>query len=126
MKRGEIWIANLSSSTIGSEQGKLRPVLICQNNMGNLYSPTCTIIPLSSVLKKNNMPTHVVLHNTKCLTKLSIALAEQITTISKERFINCIGMINSIDLQNVNNAIMVQNGLVDGYDYDRKRQIVCV
>ena len=39
MKRGDIYRASLDP-VIGSEQGGVRPVLIVQNDMGNLHSPT--------------------------------------------------------------------------------------
>lgn len=119
IKRGEIYmVSELHNNTIGSEQGKSRPVCICQNNKGNKYSPTCTVIPLSSMLKRLNMPTHVLLSNTRCLERLSIALVEQITTISKERLKEYIGVIDLVDLEKVNNAIMIQNGLVEEYNIE--------
>lgn len=36
--RGEMYYADLDP-VIGSEQGGVRPVLIIQNNIGNLYTP---------------------------------------------------------------------------------------
>lgn len=39
MKRGEIYRADLDP-VVGSEQGGIRPVLIIQNDRGNLHSPT--------------------------------------------------------------------------------------
>jgi len=36
IKRGEVFYANLSP-VVGSEQGGIRPVLIIQNNKGNLF-----------------------------------------------------------------------------------------
>lgn len=39
VKRFDIVQADLSG-TIGSEQGGIRPVLIIQNDIGNLHSPT--------------------------------------------------------------------------------------
>ena len=38
-RRGEIYIADLNPY-IDSEQGGTRPVIILQNNLGNLFSPT--------------------------------------------------------------------------------------
>jgi mRNA interferase MazF len=115
IKRGDIFLAELHNDCIGSEQSKTRPVIIIQNNMGNRYSPTCTVVPTTSILKKNNMPTHVLLSNTKCTERLSMALAEQITTISKTRLICYIGEVNWEDLKKVENAIMIQNGLLEEY-----------
>ena len=48
VKRGDIFMANLSP-IIGSEQGGERPVLIIQNDVGNLNSPTTIVSTASSV-----------------------------------------------------------------------------
>lgn len=50
IKRGEIYDENLSP-VCGSEQGGLRPVLILQNDRGNLHSLTTIVAPLTSVKK---------------------------------------------------------------------------
>ena len=42
VKRGEVYLADLSDAS-GSEQGKVRPVVIIQNNRGNKYSPTTIV-----------------------------------------------------------------------------------
>lgn len=39
IKRGEIYYADLRP-VIGSERGGVRPVLILQNDVGNMHSPT--------------------------------------------------------------------------------------
>ena len=46
IKRGDIFYADLDP-VVGSEQGGIRPVLIVQNNVGNKYSPTLVVLPLS-------------------------------------------------------------------------------
>ena len=46
IKRGEVFYANLSP-VVGSEQGGIRPVLIIQNNKGNLFSPTLIVAPIT-------------------------------------------------------------------------------
>ncbi|MDE7122460.1 MAG: type II toxin-antitoxin system PemK/MazF family toxin, partial [Oscillospiraceae bacterium] len=56
LRRGEIYYADLYG-VIGSEQGGIRPVLIVQNDIGNRYSPTTIILPVTSAWKKS-MPTH--------------------------------------------------------------------
>ena len=40
--RGDIYIANLNPYT-GAEQGGIRPVVVLQNNIGNLHSPTLIV-----------------------------------------------------------------------------------
>ena len=50
-RRGDIYLANLNPFR-GSEQGGTRPVLVLQNNAGNLYAPTLIIAPITSQLHK--------------------------------------------------------------------------
>ncbi|MBO4229195.1 MAG: type II toxin-antitoxin system PemK/MazF family toxin, partial [Clostridia bacterium] len=42
IKRGEVYVADLSGS-VGSEQTGVRPVVIVQNDIGNQHSPTVIV-----------------------------------------------------------------------------------
>ena len=57
---------------------------------------------LTSVLKKEYMPTHCIIHKTKenGLKKDSMLLGETLTQISKERIVNKIGTITDERTQN--------------------------
>lgn len=94
VKQYDIVQANLSG-IVGSEQGGTRPVLIVQNDVGNMRS-SCTIgIPFSSQLKKINQPTHTLIKKS-CDTGLktdSILLGEQMRAISKKRITKKIGSV---------------------------------
>lgn len=57
INRGEIYYTKLDLVK-GSEQGGYRPVVIIQNDTGNLYSPTTIVAAITSRLK-TNMATHV-------------------------------------------------------------------
>ena len=57
IKRGDVFYADLNP-VVGSEQGGIRPVLVVQNNVGNRYSPTVVVLPLSTA-KKHYLPTHI-------------------------------------------------------------------
>ena len=58
IKRGDILLADLNP-IIGSEQGGERPVLVVQNDVGNLHSPTIVVAIISSKVEKGRLPTHV-------------------------------------------------------------------
>ena len=58
--RGDIYCADLNP-VVGSEQGGYRPVLIIQNDMGNMYSPTVIVAPMTSRPKRLEMQTHVLI-----------------------------------------------------------------
>ena len=75
--------------SFGSEQGGKRPAVIVQNNIGNKYSPTVLIVPMTSEIKKVNMPTHNVMYRTKLngLDTDSMLLGEQTTAIDKRRIL---------------------------------------
>lgn len=107
--RGEIYYADLDP-VIGSEQGGLRPVLILQNNVGNMYSPTVVIVPITSRMTKNELPTHVKI-STEVLEKNSIALLEQIRTIDKIRLDAYIGKVPSKEMKMIENAFLISVGI---------------
>ena len=77
IKRGDIYYADLRP-VVGSEQGGIRPVLIIQNDVGNIHSPTVICAAITSQLHKAKLPTHVSLDSGKYdLVKDSVVLLEQ-------------------------------------------------
>ena len=110
IKRGDIYKADLSP-VVGSEQGGIRPVVIVQNDMGNRYSPTIIVVPITTRLNKKNLPTHTKLNNSNLL-KESIALMEQIRTIDKKRLKEKIGHLDDKLMTKVNEALEISFGLV--------------
>ena len=105
IKRGDIYKADLSP-VVGSEQGGIRPVVIVQNNMGNRYSPTIIVVPITTRLNKKNLPTHTKINNSSLL-KESIALMEQIRTIDKSRLIEFIGVLNESEMNRITEALRI-------------------
>lgn len=95
VKRYDIVQADLSG-TVGSEQGGVRPVLIIQNDIGNLHSPTTIVIPFSTKTFKNpNQPTHTLIKRSADtgLKEDSVLLGEQIRVISYQRIKKKIGTV---------------------------------
>lgn len=102
IKRYDIVQADLSG-TIGSEQGGIRPVLIIQNDIGNLHSSTTIVMPFSTKIYKNpNQPTHTLIKKSADtgLKMDSVLLGEQMRVISNERIKKKIGMVTDINEQN--------------------------
>ena len=110
VKRGDIYYAYLNP-VVGSEQGDCRPVLVVQNDVGNEHSPTVIVTPLTRNLRKNPLPTHVMLPMSCGLDKDSLVLAEQIRTIDRSRLSNYIGHIDRETQNAVDNALAVCIGL---------------
>lgn len=94
IRRYDIVQADLGQ-VIGSEQGGIRPVLIIQNDVGNIYSCTTIIMPLSSKLKSLNQPTHTLIKRSidTGLKTDSVLLGEQMRVISSQRIIKKIGTV---------------------------------
>jgi len=86
VKRGEIYYAALDP-VMGNETGKTRPVLIIQNNIGNLYSPTTIVAVITEYSeKKATYPICVAVVGDAGLKKPSIVNLSQIRTIDNRRF----------------------------------------
>ena len=80
---------------MGSEQKGTRPVLVVSNNSVNHNLPVSTVLPLSSVKENDNIyPTEILLPvDVTNLPKLSVAMVQQIRTVSHKRLIDKIGVI---------------------------------
>lgn len=96
IRRYDIVQADLGQ-VVGSEQGGIRPVLIVQNDAGNIYSSTTIVIPLSSKLKSLNQPTHTLIRKSvdTGLKTDSVLLGEQMRVISSQRIIKKIGTVTN-------------------------------
>lgn len=94
IRRYDIVQADLGQ-VVGSEQGGIRPVLIIQNDIGNIHSCTTIIMPLSSKLKSLRQPTHTLIKKSvdTGLKTDSILLGEQMRAISNKRIIRKIGTV---------------------------------
>lgn len=103
-KRGDVYMADLGPA-VGSEQAGLRPVIVIQNDVGNLHSPNVTIVPLTTKDKKPNQPTHYRLWCVPCLKEQSTALGENVETISKERIIRYMGRVGRVQMQGIEEAV---------------------
>lgn len=104
-KKGDIFYASLSP-VCGSEQDGCRPVVVIQNDLGNKHSPTVIIAPLTEVLKKETLPTHIIIPKTKFLKYDSMILLEQIRTIDRTRLISYLGKLQNFQLQKIDNALL--------------------
>ena len=112
MRRGEIYLADLNKQ-IGSEQSGLRPVVIIQNEVGNTFSPTTIICPITSKNTTKNSPTHVPITPDNCdIIKTSVILCEQIRVVDKTRLVKKLGIIKNINILNeINKKLLVSIGV---------------
>lgn len=94
IRRGDIVLANLPKELC--VQGGIRPAIVIQNDTGNGFSPTTIIVPLTSEIKKVNMPVHEIVRTEDAsgLNVDSMALCEQIRTIDKRKIKKILGKIH--------------------------------
>ena len=110
INRGDVCLVHFNG--IGSEQGGYRPAVVVQNNMGNRYSKTVLVMPITSKLNKTNLPTHVLLPAGEGGLKFdSLALAEQIHTVDKARIGNIIGTLSDGIVEYINRAVRISLAL---------------
>lgn len=111
IKRGEIVLVNLDP-VVGSEQGKTRPALVIQNDLGNQYSPTTIIAPITSTIFSKEFPTNVHLSRKDSgLDKESTILLNQIRVVDKLRIVKKFGRADIEIMKKVDLAIQVSLGL---------------
>lgn len=119
-KRGDIYFVDFGRRASGSLQCGPRPVMVVSNDMANTYSPVVTIIPLTGrANKKRSLPTHVLIPAFKGsgLTRPSLALAEQLTSIEKDRLTDYRGYVNDeLIMAQVTKAMQVQIGAMGTTD----------
>lgn len=110
-RRGDIWTVDLEP-VVGSEQGKSRPALVIQNDVGNLYSPVLIVAAITSGenagydIQVEVKAPEGGLHNN------SLVLLNQIRAIDKRRVGRFWGHLSPRTMQRVDRAIKISLGLV--------------
>ena len=105
IKKGDIYYAMLDP-VIGSEQDGKRPVVVVQNNLANKHSPTVIVAPITTILKKLYIPTHIVINKNNFLKKDSTILIEQIRVIDKSRIITYLGKLTEFQIRKIDKALI--------------------
>ena len=106
IRRGDVWCVQFPHGT-GAEISKTRPAVVVSNNAFNRRLNRLQVVPLTS-RTTNLHPGQVLLAKGAPESK---ALADQITTISKQRLQNKVGRVNRHDMANLDRALKLQLGL---------------
>ena len=91
VKQYEIWIADLNP-TIGTEPGKVRPVIIVQTDLLNIHHSSSIICPITTNIQKESEILRVHIKKGCCgLNEGCDIMIDQIRAIDNKRLIKKIG-----------------------------------
>jgi len=89
----EIWIADLNP-TIGTEPGKVRPVIIIQTDLLNKHHPSSIICPITTNIRKESEILRIHLTKGCCgLEEGCDIMIDQVRAIDNKRLIRKVGNI---------------------------------
>lgn len=107
--RGEIWLVNFNPVR-GHEQAGTRPALIISDNMFNhSLAKMVIVIPITS--KNKGIPTHVEL-KTHFLSKKSYLKTEDVRSISTQRLIKKLGVVENTVVSRVEERLKLLLGFI--------------
>jgi len=106
MNRGEVWWVNFGPA-VGGEIRKHRPAVILSNDLANKHLNRVQVVPLTTQAGKL-YPSEAAV---TIVGRLNKAMADQLTTASKERLTKKMGQVSREDLHKIERATAVQLGL---------------
>lgn len=92
IRQFEIWTADLNP-TIGTEPGKIRPVVIMQTDLLNDFHPSTIVCPITTNLTDDTEILRIRLRKGQ-LDRVSEVLVDQLRAIDNRRLIQKIGTLS--------------------------------
>lgn len=114
-KIGEVYAVRFEGN--GSVQSGWRPGVVFQNNIGNIHSPNVVVLPLTTSLKKRDMPTHVFIGAKDTgLARDSMVLCENPQRIPKNELGKYITTLSDSYMAQIAAASIMASGAVSYLD----------
>src|SRR3989338_10290977 len=111
IKRGDVLLVNFEPVR-GSEQGRIRPAVVIQNDILNKFSPLTIVAPVTSKIYDKEYPTNVFIKKEDSeLNNDSTVLLNQIRTIDKRRILKKLGSLDNFLMNKVDMAIKISLAL---------------
>lgn len=98
---------------VGHEQGKSRPCVVVQNDVGNRFGSTTIVVPLTGAAHiRTPYPLYVhVKKGDGGTTKDSYVLCDQIRSVDQRRFRNVYGVLSPETMTRIDTALLISLGL---------------
>jgi mRNA interferase MazF len=106
LRRGDVWLVSFDPS-LGGEVQKTRPAVILSNDTANALLNRLQVVPISSQVARL-YPAEAYITVTGERRK---AMADQITTVAKQRLLRQLGSLSQDDLEAVARAVCTQLNL---------------
>lgn len=107
IKRGDIYYIVSNYQEEGSEQRAGRPAIVVSNDMCNQYSRVVEVVYLTTK-PKTDLPTHIDIRSSE---RPSIALCEQINSVSTDRLGDYIASCSENELNMLDAALLISLGI---------------
>lgn len=101
--RGDIFYVKKGAKPTGCEQDAGRPAVIVSNDKCNKYAQFVEIVYLTTQKKEKRLPTHV---DVLC-TIPSIAMCEQIVSVSKDRLDQFVRCCTNEEMEAIDEALLI-------------------